>query len=73
MQHDTDYIYKGHEVVIMHDATGYVCDIRDDEFDGDLIAGFCEYRTEREARMKAESFIDGLIYDQTHFTAGISL
>jgi hypothetical protein len=60
MQHDLDYIYKGHEVVILHDTTGYMCDIRSDDFDGELMAGYCDLASKREAVTVANEYIDGL-------------
>lgn len=73
MTHDFDYIYKGHEVVVLHDSTGYMFDVRDDNFDGELIYGECEIETKRETVIFANAWIDQYIYDQTHFTEGISI
>ena len=73
MQHDFDFTYRGHEIVIMHDDTGYACDIREDDYDGELLDGFIELKTKREAVIKAIDYVEQYIHDQTHFTEGISL
>lgn len=75
MVHIHDILYRGHEIIILkgdrHER--YCFDIREDEFDGELIHGMYGLRSKEEAIRDAREWIDNYIYDQTHFTPGISL
>jgi hypothetical protein len=39
-------------------------DVREDEFDGELIAGYSDFATVEDARRVASAFIDGLKYER---------
>ena len=58
MYHIRDFEYHGHEVIILCDGDQYICDIRADDYDGELIAGFTGFNTEAEAIMHALATID---------------
>lgn len=69
-----DFTYRGHEISILEDHTGlWACDVRDDDLDGEWIAGACDFKSQREAVIHAIDKVEQYIYDQTHFTEGISL
>ncbi len=77
--HLFDFTYRGHEISILDFSSeagkvkDFACDIRADEFDGDWIGGYHELESQRDAVIKAIDFVDQYIYDQTHFTEGISI
>jgi hypothetical protein len=62
MMHIKDLTYKGHEIIINKDSRGFIADVRSDEFEGELVAGYCELASESEAIEKAKFYIDTLVY-----------
>lgn len=58
MKHIKDIAYKGHEIVLMKDDSGYAIDIRSNDFDGEFIIGYTAMETAVEAMDKAKEFID---------------
>lgn len=74
MEHIEDFIYRGHEISLYSNGESLMFDIRDDDYDGDIIHGqFSELQTVNAVLGEAKTWIDEHIYDQTHFTKGISL
>ena len=73
MNHVKDETYQGHEICFYENGSTYFVDIREDDFDGDIIACYSEIDTLAEARDLAHNYIDDLIYQNTHFTEGISI
>lgn len=62
MKHIRDLTHRGREIVIMLDEDGtYVVDIRENDTDGEMIAGFSGLESEPDARRKAFATIDELI------------
>ncbi len=64
MKHIIDETYEGHEIVFMQETEGkfagtFAVDIRIDDFDGELIGGYCEMLNINDCRNKATGFIDG--------------
>lgn len=61
MKHMIDETYKDHEIVFLQQDNGMVTvDIRSDNFDGEMIHGYTDMLTIRDARNKATGYIDGL-------------
>lgn len=59
MEHLQDYYYRGHEVILIKDSNKtIIADIREDDYDGDLIAGMMGFKTRKEAKDWAEEYID---------------
>lgn len=63
MKHIKDLEYKGHEIVIMQDSTGYAVDIRSDNFDGEMVDGYLELATQADAINKGKEVVDKLIVE----------
>lgn len=62
MKHLKDTVVDGHEVIYYEDNIdgSIAVDIRADNADGEIIAGYAEFTTEDDARRVAMAFIDGL-------------
>lgn len=62
MKHIQDFTFRGHEIILMQDSINgsYAVDIRADDFDGDIIAGYNEFKRQDDARYCAMAFVDGL-------------
>lgn len=60
MKHLKDTVVDGHEVIYYQDGNEFTVDIREDNADGEIIAGYAEFKTEDDARRVAMAFIDGL-------------
>lgn len=74
MIHIQDQVFRGHEIIIMQDTYddgmpidgSYTVDIRADNADGDIIAGYTEFKTVADARYNAMAFIDGIHWGKEH-------
>ena len=79
MIHLFDFNYRGHEISIYDYSSenglkpDFACDVREDDFDGEWISGRHEFATQRDAVIYGIDIIDQYIYDQIHFTEGISI
>lgn len=69
MKHIRDFIFRGHEIIVYQDTfdddntpieNSYTVDVRADSFDGDIIAGYSEFKTEDDAKYCGMAFVDGL-------------
>jgi len=67
MKHLKDTVVDGHEVIYYQEQYDdgslmdeYAVDIRADNADGEIIAGYAEFATEDDARRVAMAYIDGL-------------
>jgi len=60
MKHLKDTVIQGHEVIYYQDGNEFTVDIREDDTDGDIIAGYAEFATEDDARRVAMAYLDGL-------------
>lgn len=67
MKHIKDIEYKGHEIVIIQDTEGeydkkgtFIADIRADNFDGEMIAGYTGLSTAKVAEQAGRDYIDQL-------------
>lgn len=58
MKHVLDTTYRGHEICVCTDGQGFTADVREDDRDGEFMAGFCDLPTEESAIAIARSFID---------------
>jgi hypothetical protein len=53
--------YKGNEIIILQDKDNlFAVDIRIDDYDGEMIQGYCGLASESEAISVGQAFIDGL-------------
>jgi hypothetical protein len=61
MKHIKDLEYKGHEIIILQhlDTKLYAVDVRADNFDGEIIAGYEGFVIAYDAKRMAQAFIDG--------------
>lgn len=74
MKHLFDFNYRGHEISILEQPSGeFAVDVREDDTDGEWFAGACDFKTQREAVIYGIDKAEQYIYDQTHFTEGISI
>lgn len=68
MEHIQDLEFRGHEIIILRDnlTQFYAVDIREDNADGEIIAGYADFTTEDDARYNAMAFIDGIEWGKSH-------
>lgn len=60
MTHIIDEEYRGHELIfIMQDNKFITVDIRSDDFAGEMLTGYEDLISVRDARNRAHGFIDG--------------
>lgn len=61
-KHLYDIQYKGHEIIVTQDSDSFSVDIRSDNFDGEIIAGYTELYNDDDAQITGKAFVDGLEY-----------
>ena len=61
MNHVKDVVYKGHELVVIEDTSAhtFMVDVRADNYDGVMLAGYTDFKTPDDAVRAGQIFIDG--------------
>ncbi len=59
MTHLNDLYMYGLEVITYKDGEVYSVDVRENDTDGDIIAGYTDLTSEDDAEFVARAFIDG--------------
>ena len=61
METISTFEYKGNEIIILLGKNDlYAVDIRIDDYDGHMMAGYCHLASESEAQSVSKAFVDGL-------------
>jgi hypothetical protein len=66
MKHIKDEVERGHEVMYYEDEVTQLItvDIREDDFDGEILKGYSDFATIDDAQRAAHAFIDGYRYEK---------